>query len=116
MCVITINCVFSFKPIKYLPNASTFTSSNAASTSSSIQNGAGLDLIIANNNEIAVNVFSPPDNNEIVVSFLPGGQAIISIPVSLILFGSVNLSSASPPPNKSLNVSLKFFSISLNED
>ena len=72
-----------------------------------------LDFNIANNRLIAVNVFSPPDKSEIVVSFLPGGDAIISTPVSNKLFGSVNLSEAFPPLNNSLNVSLKcLFTIS----
>ena len=99
-----MNCVFSPSFFKYLPNESTFTSSSAASTSSSIQKGTGLLFKIANNKLIAVNVFSPPDNKEIGKSFFPGGCAIISIPVSRILSGSVSFNSASPPPNNSLNL------------
>ena len=70
---------------KYLPKLSTFTSSSAASTSSSIQNGTGLTFNIENNNAIAVKVFSPPDKSDICCNFFPGGSAIISIPVSRIL-------------------------------
>ena len=102
-----INSDFSFSFNKYLPKVSTLASSNAASTSSSTQNGDGLDFIIANSKLIAVNVFSPPDSSEILLSFFPGGEAIISTPVSNILFGSVNFNSALPPLNSSLNVSLK---------
>ena len=40
----------------------TFESSNAASISSRRQNGDGFKFWIANNNEIAVKAFSPPDN------------------------------------------------------
>ena len=68
----------------------------------------GRDFNIANNKLIAVNVFSPPDSNEILDSFLPGGHATISIPVSNIFSGSVNTKSALPPLNNSLNVNLKF--------
>ena len=59
---------------------------------------------MANNKLIAVNVFSPPDNNEILVNFLPGGDATISIPVSNIFSGSVSFNTALPPLNNSLNV------------
>ncbi|UKI27942.1 MAG: hypothetical protein L6V91_05260 [Bacilli bacterium] len=86
---------------KYLPKASTFASSKAASTSSNKQKGTGLIFSIANNNEIAVKVFSPPDNKLILCNFLPGGSALISIPVSNILSGSVSDNSALPPLNSS---------------
>ena len=82
LCVININCVLFLSPFIYCPKLSTLTSSKAASTSSNIQKGTGLDLSIANNKLIAVNVFSPPDKREILVNFLPGGDATISIPVS----------------------------------
>ena len=54
-----------------------------ASASSSITNGDGLTWSIANNKHIAVKAFSPPlkDTGEFI--FLPGGIAIISIPVSV---------------------------------
>ena len=44
-----------------MPKLSTLASSKAASTSSNKQKGTGLIFNIANNNDIAVNVFSPPD-------------------------------------------------------
>ena len=81
----------------YLPNVSTLASSKAASTSSKTQNGDGFDLIMANNKLMAVNVFSPPDKSDILLNFFPGGEAIISIPVSkgylvrLILIRHVHL-------------------------
>ena len=52
---------------------------------------------IANNRLIAVNVFSPPDNNDKLFRFFSYGSAFISIPVSNKLSGSVNNSSATPP-------------------
>lgn len=52
---------------------------------------------MANNKLMAVRVFSPPESRLILLSFLPGGDATISIPVSRILFGSVSFSSALPP-------------------
>ena len=60
-----MNWLLAFFSSKYSPNTSTLASSSAASTSSSIQNGTGLTLSIANNNDIAVNVFSPPLNKTI---------------------------------------------------
>ena len=100
----------------YLPNVSTLASSKAASTSSNTQNGDGFDLIIANNKLIAVSVFSPPDSKVILVNFLPGGEAIISMPVSKILLGSVNFNSACPPLNNSLKViwNLSFISLKVS--
>ena len=80
-------------------NFSTFTSSNAASTSSSIHNGEGFIRNIEKIKEIAVSVFSPPDNKLILVNFFPGGLAKISIPVCN---GSSDLTSsklAEPPSN-----------------
>ena len=106
--VITINCVFSLNSFKNLPKLSTFTSSSAASTSSSIQNGTGLVSSIANNSDIAVKVFSPPDSKDICFSVLPGGKAFMSIPVWSTSSGLVNLSSALPPPNNFLNTSVNF--------
>ena len=72
-------------------------SSRAASTSSNKQNGTGLTFRIANKRDIAVNVFSPPDNNDRLFKFFPEGTAFISIPVSKILSGSVSDKEASPP-------------------
>ena len=92
----------------------TFTSSNAASISSKTQNGAGFIFRIANNNAIAVNAFSPPDNSVMLCSFFPGGCAVISISHSSIFSSSSNFNSAFPPPNNSLNTSSKFLFITLN--
>ena len=89
-------------------------SSKAASTSSNIQNGICFVLRIANNIEIAVNVFSPPDKKTVLPNFLPGGYAIISIPVFNISSGLVNFKSASPPLNSSLNTILKLARILSN--
>ena len=47
---------------------------------------------------------SPPESKLSDWSFLPGGWAIISIPVSSKFSGSVNSSVARPPPNKRGNV------------
>lgn len=59
--VIIINCVLSLYLDKYSEKVKTLLSSSAASTSSNKQNGTGLTFSIANNNAMAVNVFSPPD-------------------------------------------------------
>ena len=60
---------------------------------------------------MAVKVFSPPDNNDILESFFPGGEATISTPVSKMLLASVNFKSALPPLNSSLKVIAKFLRI-----
>ena len=73
------------------------TSSNAASTSSKMQNGTVLIFKIANNNAIAVKDPSPPDNNLVFFISLPGGTAWISNPVFKISLGLVNIKLASPP-------------------
>ncbi len=114
LCVIVKNCVCPTNFFRYSANLYTFTSSKAASISSSIQNGDGFIFNIENNNAIAVNALSPPDNNIMFCSFLPGGCTFISIPVSRILLSSSSFSSAVPPPNSSLNVVLKFSFIILN--
>ena len=64
-------------------------SSNGASTSSKIQNGAGFNKYRANSKAVAVKVFSPPDSCERDLGFLPLGLAMISI------FDSKGLSSSS---------------------
>mgnify|MGYP004669127919 CR=1 FL=1 len=87
--VIIINCVLSRYLLRYSPKASTLASSSAAYTSSNRQNGTGLTFSIANNSDIAVNVFSPPDNDCIFLRFFPGGVASSSIPVSSTLSGLV---------------------------
>ena len=73
--------VLFFNSAKILQNFSTLISSNAASTSSKIQIGEGFIKNIENIKEIAVNVFSPPDNKLMFDNFLPGGLANISRPV-----------------------------------
>ena len=80
--VIKINWDLFFNFVMYWPKVSTLASSKAASTSSRMQNGAGLDFMIAKSKLIAVKVFSPPDKAEILFNFFPGGEAIISTPVS----------------------------------
>ena len=70
-------------------------SSNGASTSSKIQKGAGFNKYIANNKEVAVNVFSPPDNWFIEIGFFPFGLANISILDSKGLLWSDNNKSQS---------------------
>ena len=58
---------------KYLAYLSIFASSNAASISSRKQNGIGFIFNIEKRIAIAVMVFSPPLNNEILVMAFPGG-------------------------------------------
>ena len=59
--------------LKYLAKRSTFAISNAASTSSKIHIGIGRTRKIANKHEIAIKAFSPPENNVIFWTALPGG-------------------------------------------
>ena len=68
-----------------------------------MQNGTVLILRIANNNDIAVRVASPPDNNFVFLISFPGGTALISNPVFKISSGLVNTKLASPPLNNFLN-------------
>jgi len=56
---------------------------------------------MANNKLIAVRVFSPPLKREIVVSFFPGGEATISIPVVNKSSVLVSFKSLVPPLNNS---------------
>ena len=112
-CVITINCVSFVSLCRYFANLVTFESSNAASISSRRQNGDGFKFWIANNNEIAVKAFSPPDNCIIFWSFFPGGCAMILIPDSNTS-SSVSSNLASPPPNNSTNTSWNTRLMSLN--
>ncbi len=62
--------------------------------------GLGLYWKIAKISETAVSAFSPPLISSIEVSFLPGGCAMISMPVSSMSsgFGQLQLG-AVPPPN-----------------
>ena len=64
-----------FNSKRILQNFSTFGSSSAASTSSSIHIGEGLMRKIEKISEIAVRAFSPPDSRLIDESFFPGGLA-----------------------------------------
>ena len=70
--------------------------------------GEGLIKKIEKINEIAVNVFSPPDNKLMLDSFLPGGLANISNPVCRGSSDLTNSNFASPPLNNFLNKSEKF--------
>src|SRR5690606_39980866 len=74
-----------------LLNLSILVSSNGASTSSNIQNGAGLSRYNENRRAVAVRVFSPPDSWLIDNGRLPLGSAIMSISDSKGLSGSVNI-------------------------
>src|SRR5690606_4134930 len=80
--LMTTNWLSLLKDFKYDANRSTFASSNAASTSSKMTKGTGRERKMANNNAMAVSARSPPDNNSNVFTFLPGGRATMSIPVS----------------------------------
>ena len=78
--VMTMNCVSLENFCKYFAKRSTLASSSAASISSRIQKGMGRDFKMAKRMAIAVKARSPPESREIFVSFLPGGQATISMP------------------------------------
>lgn len=69
-------------------NLSIFVSSNGASTSSNIQNGAGFNKYRENSKAVDVNVFSPPDNWFIDNGRLPLGLAMMSISDSNGFLGS----------------------------
>ena len=57
-------------------------SSSGASTSSRMQKGEGLYWKIANSSAIAVSAFSPPESSSTFCSRLPGGWAMMSMPLS----------------------------------
>ena len=78
-------------------NLVTFASSKGASTSSKIQIGEGLVKKTANINDKAVRACSPPDNNVIDCSLLPGGLTSISKPASNGSSDSTNSNFAVPP-------------------
>ena len=67
-----------------------FASSSAASTSSSTQNGTGRTSSIASSSATAVSARSPPDSIASGWRFLPGGRAVISMPVAARSSGSVS--------------------------
>ena len=70
----------------------TLASSSGASTSSSTQKGDGLTRKMANSSDTAVIAFSPPDSSSMFcITFLPGGLATISTPVSSRSLSSVRL-------------------------
>ena len=71
-----------------------------------MQKGVGFIFNIAKSSAIADRTFSPPDIRFIFCSFFPGGSTFISM-LALSSSPSPSISSALPPWNKSLNVSLK---------
>ena len=103
------NFVFEFfdRSSSVSQNFLTLVSSNGASTSSRIHTGAGFSRKTANISAITVSACSPPDSNDIVCGFLPGGHATMSRPAFNISSLSSNLSSAFPPSNNFSNKSLK---------
>ena len=109
-----MNCVPSEYSLRYLAKLSTFASSKEVSISSSIQKAAGFSLRIANKSAIAVSACSPPESRLRSWSFFPGGCAMISILQLSTSFLSERTSSALPPLNSAVNVSLKFFWIRAN--
>ena len=82
-------------------------SSSGASISSSRQNGLGLYLNRPNISAMAVSAFSPPDSSCTLCSRLPGGCAMISMPLSSGSFSSSSVRPARPPPNSVLKISWK---------
>ena len=54
---------------------------------------------MATRKAIAVSARSPPDSSDSRLTFLPGGLASISIPVTSRSSGSVRISLPSPPGN-----------------
>ena len=52
----------------------------------------------------AVSAFSPPESSSTFCSFLPGGEATTSMPLSAEFSWSVSLMNAWPPPNSLLKV------------
>ena len=101
--VMTMNWVRSASSRRASVNRPTFASSSAASTSSSTQNGAGRTSSIANSSATAVSARSPPESIASAWGFLPGGRAVISMPVEPRSSGSVSDSRAKPPPNSCRN-------------
>ena len=95
-----MNWLFSLNFFIIWVNLPTLASSSGASTSSNIQNGAGLIKYMANNKAVAVNVFSPPLNWPIDEGRLPFGFATISIAVSARFSGStITISAVSSSVN-----------------
>ena len=55
-----------------------------------------------------MSAFSPPDSRSTFCSFLPGGDAMMSMPLSLTFSSSVRRISPEPPPNSVRKHCLKF--------
>src|SRR5690606_37600929 len=92
-----------------LLNLSMLVSSNGASTSSKIQNGAGFRRYRENSRAVAVNVFSPPESWLIDNGRFPFGLAMISISDSSGLVGSDRIrSQVSSSLNNDRNTVMKF--------
>ena len=68
-------------------------------------NGVGCTFKMAKYRAMATNAFSPPDSSVMVLSCLPGGCTLISMPQLRMSFSSSSSSWALPPPNSSRNVS-----------
>ena len=113
-----MNCVQARKSLSTSVKRSMLASSNAASTSSSTQNGLGRLRNIASSRATQVSVFSPPLSSEMLRGSLPGGRATISMPLSRMSTPSSSTMSAWPPPNRSRNsvwkCSLTVSSVSAN--
>ncbi len=73
LCVMMMNCESAENFLMIRLNFSMFASSNGASTSSKIQNGAGLSGYIANYKAVAIKVFSSPDTCAMLCRHLPLG-------------------------------------------
>ena len=82
-------------------------SSNAASTSSSKQKGAGLSKKKAKINVAAAIDFSPPESDCIDIVFFPGKRASMAMP-AVRMSSSRRTRAACPPPNILGNKNFKF--------
>ncbi len=76
------NCTRSLISSTIFEKRPMLASSSGASTSSRMQNGAGLSWKIANTSATAVIAFSPPESSEMLLTRLPGGRAMIATPAS----------------------------------
>src|SRR5438309_8507137 len=88
LCVMSTNWVCMLISFTRSVKRPMLASSSGASTSSRMQNGLGAYWKIPTSNESAVRAFSPPESNSTLCSFLPGGEATTSIPLSEIGRGS----------------------------
>ena len=79
--VMTTNCVVSAISAMRRAKRPTLVSSSGASTSSSTQKGAGWNWKMPTSSESAVRAFSPPESSRTFCSFLPGGEAMMSMPL-----------------------------------